>query len=130
MERSALIQLMHEVLDGAASEGEARELERLLADDPDARAQFEELERLALSGSSRQVVLDEIGRLVRVGVQAPVDPVTADLAQPRELVLRLVDAEAVDGVLEVGVIVGLRRRSQCDCRNRHGDARSQPRTLH
>src|ERR1700744_211616 len=74
----------------------------------------EELERLALTGSSRQVVLDEIGRLVRVVVQGPVDPITADLGQPCELVLRLEDAEPVDGVLEVGVIVGLRRRRQRD----------------
>jgi len=37
---------MHEVLDGAASADEARELERLVAADPAARAQFEELERL------------------------------------------------------------------------------------
>jgi hypothetical protein len=46
MEQSALMQLMHEVLDGAASADEARELERLLANDPGARAQFEELGRL------------------------------------------------------------------------------------
>ena len=46
MERSALIQRMHEVLDGAASADEARELEGLLASDPDARAQFEDLKRL------------------------------------------------------------------------------------
>src|SRR6516162_7278550 len=93
----------------------------------------EELERLALSGPSRQVVLDQIGGLVRVGVQAPVDPVTADLAHPRELVLRTVDAEAVDGVLEWGVVVagrrrrprrriGLRRRGQRNGCRRHGDA--------
>src|SRR5579863_4595461 len=46
MEHSELIRLMHEVLDGAASAGEARELDRRLADDPEARAQFDELERL------------------------------------------------------------------------------------
>ena len=46
MERSDLIRLMHEVLDGAASADETRELDRRLADDPEARAQFDELERL------------------------------------------------------------------------------------
>src|SRR6516162_5072072 len=70
----------------------------------------EELEGLALSGPSRQVVLDEMGGLVRVAVHAPVDPIAADLAHPRELVLRTVDAEAVDGVLERGVVIAGRRR--------------------
>ena len=46
MEHSELIRLMHEVLDGAASTDEARELDRRLADDPEARAQFGEFERL------------------------------------------------------------------------------------
>jgi hypothetical protein len=46
MEHSELIRLMHEVLDGAASADEARELDRRLADDPEARAQYDELERL------------------------------------------------------------------------------------
>ena len=40
------IELMHAVLDGEATPGEALELERLLAADPVARAQFEELRRL------------------------------------------------------------------------------------
>src|ERR1700682_1099649 len=39
-------QLMHAVLDGEAIPDEARELERLLAADPTARAQFEELSSL------------------------------------------------------------------------------------
>src|SRR5271167_4259899 len=38
--------LMHAVLDGEATAGEALELERLLVADPVARAQFEELRRL------------------------------------------------------------------------------------
>jgi anti-sigma factor RsiW len=46
MEHSALTRLMHEVLDGVASADEARELDRLLANDPEARAQFNELARL------------------------------------------------------------------------------------
>jgi hypothetical protein len=46
MGHSELIRLMHEVLDGAASADDARELDRRLADDPEARAQFDELERL------------------------------------------------------------------------------------
>ena len=44
-----LTRLMHEVLDGAASAEEARELDRLVAADPAARAQFEELKRLFAS---------------------------------------------------------------------------------
>src|SRR5260370_25243784 len=46
MEHLELTRLMHEVLDGAASADEAGELNRLLGDDPEARAQFDELERL------------------------------------------------------------------------------------
>ena len=46
MERSELIRLMHEVLDGVASADEARELDRRLADDPEARAQYTELQRM------------------------------------------------------------------------------------
>jgi hypothetical protein len=46
MEHSELIRLMHEVLDGAASADDAQELDQRLADDPEARAQFDELERL------------------------------------------------------------------------------------
>jgi anti-sigma factor RsiW len=46
MHHSELTRLMHEVLDGAASEEEARTLDRLLAADPDARAQFDDLRRL------------------------------------------------------------------------------------
>ena len=40
------IQLMHLVLDGEATPGEAQELARLLAADPAARAQYDELQRL------------------------------------------------------------------------------------
>src|SRR4051794_37926293 len=45
-------ELMHAVLDGEASEPQARELERALSGDPVARARFEELKRLfsALEG--------------------------------------------------------------------------------
>ena len=46
MERTELTRLMHEVLDGAASADEVRELDRLLAEDPEAGAQFDQLERL------------------------------------------------------------------------------------
>ena len=63
-------------------------------------------------------------------VHAPLDPFALDLGQPGESVLGAVDAEAVHGVLEVGVIVGLRRRGQRDRRSRHGDARDQPGTPH
>jgi hypothetical protein len=40
------LQLMHEVLDGEASADDARLLDRLLAADPAARAEYEELQRL------------------------------------------------------------------------------------
>jgi hypothetical protein len=52
MENTHIHALMHAVLDGEASEPQARELERALAADPAARARFEELKRLfvALEG--------------------------------------------------------------------------------
>ena len=46
MKISALTELMHTVLDGEATPDEARELDRRLAADPAARAEFEELRRL------------------------------------------------------------------------------------
>src|SRR5258706_3775336 len=52
MKTTHIDELMHAVLDGEATEPQARELERLLAADPVARARFEELKRLfaALEG--------------------------------------------------------------------------------
>ncbi|MBC8024320.1 MAG: hypothetical protein H7Y14_14440, partial [Burkholderiales bacterium] len=52
METTHIDELMHAVLDGEASEPQARELERALAADPGARARFDELKRLfeALEG--------------------------------------------------------------------------------
>jgi hypothetical protein len=52
MENTQIHELMHAVLDGEATEPQARELERALAADPTARARFEELKRLfgALEG--------------------------------------------------------------------------------
>src|SRR5208337_1860257 len=46
MDHSEQMRLMHEVLDGAASPEEVRELDRLLSTDPSARALFEDLGRL------------------------------------------------------------------------------------
>jgi len=46
MTGAATLRLMHAVLDGAATEEESAELERVLAADASARAQFEELRRL------------------------------------------------------------------------------------
>jgi hypothetical protein len=46
MNHTELIRLMHEVLDGAATAEEARELQNLLANDPAGRAEFEDLRRL------------------------------------------------------------------------------------
>jgi anti-sigma factor RsiW len=46
MDRTELLQLMHAALDGAASSEERATLDRVLAQDPRARAQFAELERL------------------------------------------------------------------------------------
>src|ERR1700744_2249886 len=60
----------------------------------------EELQRLALGGAPRQVPLNEVGRLVCIVVDAVAQPIAGDLAEPGELVLRLVDPEAVDGGLE------------------------------
>ena len=52
MKTTHIDELMHAVLDGEATEPQARELERVLAVDPAARARFEELKRLfsALEG--------------------------------------------------------------------------------
>ena len=46
MNRSEYTPLMHAVLDGEASPGEAAELTRLLAANPAAQAEFDELQRL------------------------------------------------------------------------------------
>jgi hypothetical protein len=46
MNEDQLIRLMHAVLDGEAGPAEARELDRMLAADPAARAQFEKLREL------------------------------------------------------------------------------------
>ena len=55
MDRTEMLQLVHAVLDGAASGEERAALDRVLAQDPQARAQFAELERLfgALDGMPR-----------------------------------------------------------------------------
>ena len=46
LKHSSLTELMHAVLDGEASEDDARRLELQLAADPAARAEFEEWKRL------------------------------------------------------------------------------------
>ena len=46
LKHSPLTELMHAVLDGEASDAEARELEMRLAADPAARAEFEDWKRL------------------------------------------------------------------------------------
>ena len=46
MDRTEMLQLMHAVLDGAASSEERAALDRLLAQDLQARTQFADLERL------------------------------------------------------------------------------------
>jgi hypothetical protein len=55
MQRTDLLQLMHAVLDGEASGEERAALDRVLAQDPQARAQFEDLRQLfaALDGQPR-----------------------------------------------------------------------------
>ena len=52
MNSSERARLMHAVLDGEATEAEARELDRLLAAEPTARTEFEHLRRL-FDGLSR-----------------------------------------------------------------------------
>ena len=49
MKTTHIDELMHAVLDGEASEPQARELERALAADPAAKARFEELKRLFMA---------------------------------------------------------------------------------
>ena len=46
MNRSEYTTLMHTVLDGEASAGEAAELTRVLAANPAAQAEFDDLQRL------------------------------------------------------------------------------------
>jgi hypothetical protein len=55
MDRTEMLQRMHAVLDGEASSEERAALDRVLAQDPQARAQFADLERLfgALDGMPR-----------------------------------------------------------------------------
>ena len=55
MDRTEMLQRMHAVLDGAASSEERAALDRVLAQDPQARTQFADLQRLfgALDGMPR-----------------------------------------------------------------------------
>jgi hypothetical protein len=53
MNPSELTALMHAVLDGEATPGETRELDRILAADPSAKAEFYEL----------QLLFDDLGRI-------------------------------------------------------------------
>jgi anti-sigma factor RsiW len=46
MDRTEMLQLMHAVLDGAASGEERAALDRVLARDPEALAEFEDMRRL------------------------------------------------------------------------------------
>jgi hypothetical protein len=71
MKRSELIRLMHEVLDGAASADEVRELDRLLVDDPEARAQFNELERLFAGLNTMPKALPPEGLVAAVLAKLP-----------------------------------------------------------
>jgi hypothetical protein len=71
MERSELLRLMHEVLDGAASADETRELDRRLAEDPEARAQFDELERLFAGLNTMPKALPPEGLLDAVLAKLP-----------------------------------------------------------
>jgi len=71
MEHLELTRLMHEVLDGAASADEAGELNRLLADDPEARAQFDELERLFAGLNSMPKALPPEGLVAAVLAKLP-----------------------------------------------------------
>ena len=73
MEHLERTRLMHEVLDGAASADEARELDRLLADDPEARAQFGELERLFSGLNTMPKALPPEGLVAAVLAKLPLE---------------------------------------------------------
>ena len=60
MDSTELNALMHAVLDGEASQGEARELERILAADPAAQARYYEL----------QMLFDDLARIPMAAVPA------------------------------------------------------------
>ena len=65
------LQLMHEVLDGEASADDARVLNRLLAADPDARAEYEELRRLFEGLNSIRTTAPPDGLIAGVLAQMP-----------------------------------------------------------
>jgi hypothetical protein len=71
MEHSELMRLMHEVLDGAASADGTRELDARLANDPEARAQFDELERLFAGLNTMPKALPPEGLVAAVLAKLP-----------------------------------------------------------
>src|SRR5579875_95447 len=89
----------------------------------------EELVRLHLSGAPRQVVGQESGRCGSVRVDAVAEPPAGDLGDVRVVIVRTVNAVAVDLVIEVRVGVGMCRRGQAD-RNGNGGDRGKPRYIH
>jgi hypothetical protein len=66
-----LIWRMYEVLDGAASPAESRELDRLLAGDPAARAQFEDLRHLFAALNTMPKALPPEGLVAAVMARMP-----------------------------------------------------------
>jgi len=80
---TGLTALMHAVLDGEASESETRELERQLAADPVARAEFDEWKSLFQALREMPQEYAPEGLVAAVSAALPGDKATsADLAQP------------------------------------------------
>ncbi len=73
MKTSELTLLMHAVLDGEAAPGDVRELERRLAADPAARAEFDELRRLfdGLAGVPKEFPPEGLYASVMANVPRP-----------------------------------------------------------
>src|SRR5476649_1279081 len=87
MNHTELIRLMHEVLDGAATAEEARELQSLLAHDPAGRAEFEDLRRVFVGLNTMPNALPPAGLVASVMARLP--PVTTRSAWLSQLSSRL-----------------------------------------
>ena len=83
----------------------------------------EELIGLYLGGAPGKVVGEKVCGGCGVGIDTNTEPVADDLGDVRVVVMRPVDAEPAELVVEIGVRVGVCRRRQADCRCDGGDTR-------
>jgi len=66
MTSDELLELMHEVLDGAASAKDSRKLDQMLSQDPVARAEYDDLRRLftGLNTMPKELPPEDLGSTV------------------------------------------------------------------